>query len=62
MSSSLFPLENEQAQLPQPFLTGEMLQSPHHAQSSLLDLLKEPHISLVLRSPELNTELLMWPH
>jgi len=30
-------LQTEQAQLPQPFLIGEMLQSPHHPRSPLLD-------------------------
>ena len=33
-------LQAEQAQLPQPFLTGEMLQSPHHPCSTPLDSLQ----------------------
>ena len=33
-------LQAEQAQLPQPFLVGEMLQSPHHPRSPPLDSLQ----------------------
>jgi len=33
-------LQAEQAQLPQPFLIGEMLQSPHHPRSPPLDSLQ----------------------
>ncbi|XP_068764630.1 transmembrane channel-like protein 5 isoform X2 [Struthio camelus] len=47
----------EQAQLSQPFFIGEMLQSPHHLGSPLLDPLQECHVSLVLESPELDTVL-----
>jgi len=36
----LGPLAAEQAQLPQPFLIGEMLQSPHHPCSPALDSLQ----------------------
>jgi len=41
----------------QPFLIGEMLQSLHHLCGPSLDSLQYVHVSLVLRSPELDTVL-----
>ncbi|KAJ7413899.1 hypothetical protein BTVI_42146 [Pitangus sulphuratus] len=51
----------EQAQLPQPFLVGEMFQSLHHVHSPPVDLLQDLHVSVVLRSPELDTALQLPP-
>lgn len=50
-----------QSQLSYPFLKGEMLQSLHHLCVPLLDCLQYYYISLVLRSPVLDTVLQMWP-
>lgn len=50
-----------EVQLPQPFLTRDMLQSFNHFCSSPLDPVQELHVSLVLQSPELDTTLQMWP-
>ncbi|RMC07063.1 hypothetical protein DUI87_16517 [Hirundo rustica rustica] len=44
-------------QVSQPLFIRGMFQSPKHLCCPLLDLLQEFHISLVLRSPELNTAL-----
>ncbi|XP_068785779.1 uncharacterized protein [Struthio camelus] len=49
-------LQAEQAQLPQPFLIGEMLQSLNHLCSPPLDS-SSATFSLVLGSPELDTGL-----
>ncbi|KAJ7407286.1 hypothetical protein WISP_127597 [Willisornis vidua] len=51
----------EQAELPQPFLIGEMLQFFNQLCDSPLDSLQELQVALVLRSPELDTALQMWP-
>jgi len=56
---SLCPLP--QAQLPQPFLIGQMLQSPHHPCSPLLDSLQQLLIFLEVGSPELDRVLQMGP-
>ena len=55
-------LQVKQAQLPQPFLTGLMLQSPSHLHSPPLDSLQQLLIFLELGSPELDTVLQMGPH
>jgi len=55
-------LQAKQAQLPQPFLLGEMLQSPHHLCSPPLDSLQSFLVFLEVGSPELRTILHMWPH
>jgi len=60
--SSLRLLQAEQSQLPQPFIMGEMLQSLNHLCGPLLDSLQHVHVCLVLRNPELDTELQAWPH
>ncbi|PKU46071.1 gamma-aminobutyric acid receptor subunit alpha-4 isoform x1 [Limosa lapponica baueri] len=53
----------KQSQLSQPFLVGEMLQSLHHLCGPLLDSsLQYVHVSLVLRSPKLNTVLQLKLH
>lgn len=44
-----------QSQLSQPFFTGEILQSLHHFSGTLLVYVQQPHISLALGSPKLNT-------
>ncbi|KAJ7407642.1 hypothetical protein WISP_125517 [Willisornis vidua] len=50
-------LKAKQAQLPQPFLVREMLQSLNHPCCPPLDWLQELHASLVLRGSELDTAL-----
>lgn len=45
-------VQDKQAQPPQPFSTGEMLQSPHHLHSPALNLLQQLLVSPDLRSPE----------
>lgn len=39
-----------------------MLQALHHLHGFSLDSLPYVHVSLVLGSPELNTEFQLWPH
>ena len=55
-------LQAEQFQLSQPFFIGEVLQHLHHLCGPLLDSLQSVHVSVVLRSPELDTALQVWPH
>ena len=50
-------LQAEQSQLSQPLLIGEMLQSVHHHSGPALHFLQYVHVSSVLGSPELGTEL-----
>lgn len=51
--SPVTSLQVEQAQVPQPLLTWEVLQSIYHFNSLSLDSFQELHITLVLRSPVL---------
>lgn len=60
--SQPFLLQAKQAELPQPFLLREMLGSPNHLCSSLLDSLQELQVSIVLGSPALDMSLQMWPY
>ena len=53
---------SKQAQLPQPLLVGEMLQSPPHPHSPALGSLQYLLIFLQLGSPALDTGLQMGPH
>lgn len=48
-------LQAEQAQLPQPFLIRELLLSLHDLFHLPFDLLQELHVSLIVRSPVLDT-------
>lgn len=56
------------SKLSQPFFIGEMksfpvpFQSLYHLCGSSLESLQYVHVSLVQRSPELNTVFQMWPH
>lgn len=50
------PFKAEQDQFSHPFLIMEMLQSPDHLCSSLLDRLQELHVSVVLQRPALSTD------
>jgi len=52
----------EKSQLSQPFLIREMLQSLNHVCGPLQDSLWYVPVSLVLRSPDLDTVLQLWPH
>jgi len=54
-------LQAQQAQLPQPLLIAEMLQSPPHPRSPALDSLQYLVVFLELGSPELDTALQMGP-
>lgn len=45
-----FPLQAEQIHISQPFLIGEMLQSPHHICHHPLDLLQELHLQFIWAS------------
>lgn len=47
-------LQDKRAQISQPFLTKEMLQSPNHLCNPPLDFLQEFHVSLLLGTPELD--------
>ncbi|KAK4830027.1 LOW QUALITY PROTEIN: hypothetical protein QYF61_008365 [Mycteria americana] len=55
-------LQAEQAQLSQPFLTGEMFQPSDHFCDPPLDLLQQVHVFPVLRAPELDAVLQMGSH
>ncbi|NXA49220.1 KLH29 protein, partial [Nothocercus julius] len=57
VSSQPSLLQAEQAQLSQPFLTGQMFQAPDHPCSPVLDSLQQLHIPLELGSPELHPVL-----
>lgn len=48
-------LQMEQAQLPQPFLGGEVLQPCDHPRAPPLDLFQELHILPALGTPGLDT-------
>lgn len=52
----------EQPQLPQPFLTGSVLQILHQLCFPSLNLLQHLDVFPELREPELNTALEVWPH
>ena len=54
-------LQAEQAQLPQPVFTGEVLQPSEHPHGSPLDLLQELCVLPVLGAPGLDTVLQMGP-
>ena len=56
------PLQAKQAQFPQPFLTGEVLQPSDHLCGPPLDPLQELHILPVLGAPGLDAVLQMGPH
>uniref|UniRef100_A0A669QPG5 ATP synthase subunit alpha n=2 Tax=Phasianidae TaxID=9005 RepID=A0A669QPG5_PHACC len=64
MRSPLEPslLQEKQAQLPQPFLVGEVLQPSDPLSGPPLDPLQEPHILPVMEAPGLDTVLQMGPH
>lgn len=55
-------LQSKLIQLTQSFLTGRMMQPCHHFCGIFLDSFQYAHVSLVLGSQELNTELQVWPH
>eukprot|EP00198_Chlamydomonas_reinhardtii_P004847 XP_001694183.1 predicted protein [Chlamydomonas reinhardtii] len=55
-------LPTKQAQFPQPFLIGEVLQPSDHLRGPPLDPLQELHILPVLGAPGLDTVLQMGPH
>ena len=55
-------LQAKQAQFPQPFLIGEVLQPSDHLSGPPLDLLQELHVLPVLGAPGLDTVLQMGPH
>ncbi|KAK4811770.1 LOW QUALITY PROTEIN: hypothetical protein QYF61_005338 [Mycteria americana] len=57
VSSEPSHLQAEQAQLSQPFFTGELFQSLDHFCGPPLCLLEQVHVFLVLRAPELDTVL-----
>ena len=50
-------LQIKQAQLPQPFFTGEVLQPSDHLCGTSLDPIQQLHILPVLGAPELNAVL-----
>jgi len=47
-------LQTEQAQLPQPFFIGEVLQASDYLHGPRLDPLQQHHIFLVLEAPGLH--------
>jgi len=55
-------LQAKQAQFPQPFLTGEVLQPSDHLIGSPLDPLQELHALPVLGAAGLDALLQMGPH
>jgi len=55
-------LQAEQSQLSQPFLIGEMHRTLHHLHGPLLNSIQYVHVRLVLRSPELDATVRVWPH
>lgn len=55
-------LKTEQAQLAQPFLTGQMLQDFHHPCGPPLDPLQMLHILPVLDSSKLDAVVQLRPH
>ena len=55
-------LQAKQAQFPQPFLTGEVLQPSDHLSGAPLDPFQELCIFLVLGTPGLDAVLHMGPH
>ena len=55
-------LQATQAQFPQPFLLGEVLQPSNHLSGLPLDLLQEIYAFLVLGAPGLDAVLQMGPH
>ena len=54
MRSSQSLLQTEQAQLPQPFFIGEVLQASDYLHGPRLDPLQQHHIFLVLEAPGLH--------
>ncbi|PKU27690.1 ryanodine receptor hypothetical protein [Limosa lapponica baueri] len=48
-------LQAEQSQLPQPFLTGLVLQTPRQLHCSSLDMLQHLNVFLAVRGPKLDT-------
>lgn len=52
----------EQSQVSQPFLTFEVLHSVNYRDDPWLDSLQCVRVPLLLRSPELDPGLQMWPH
>ena len=55
-------LQAKQAQFPQPFLTGELLQPSGHLSDPPLDPLQQLSVFLILGAPYLDTVLQMGPH
>ena len=55
-------LQAKQAQFPQPFLIGEVLQPSDHLSSPPLDPLQQLCVFIVLGAPSLDTVLQMEPH
>ena len=53
------PFQAKQAQFPQPFLMGEVLQPSEHPSGPPLDPLKELHVISVLGAPGLDAILQM---
>ena len=62
VSSEPSPLQDEKAQLPQPFLTGKVLQPSDHLHGPPSDPLQQLHIFLMLGAPDLDAVLQMGPH
>jgi len=52
----------KQSQPCQPFFVYQILQTLNHLDGPSLESLQEAHVSLVLRSPGLDTVLQVWPH
>ena len=50
-------LQNEQSQLPRPFLIMFVLQTPHQLRCPSLDMLQCLNVFLVVRTPKQNTVL-----
>jgi len=55
-------LQAEQSELPQPFLTGEVLQSLNGLCGCLLGSLQQVHASPVLENSAQDTGLQLWPY
>ena len=56
VSLAHFPLQAEQTQFPEPFLTGEVLQPSQHLHGPLLDLIQKHHIIPLLGASHLDAE------
>ena len=62
MSPEIYILQNEQPQISQSAIVGEVFHPLDHFCSSPLDVLQQVHVSPTIRTPHLDTILQLRPH